>query len=229
MNKKSIAIPFACICISTMISITIGLLCNRKDNNACYEQLVNNSLDSNRLQETNACGVTVQDIQKYFKPPVFESWFTNNVFFLKGFEIGNIETKAIRDDEALPEIALKSISVSNSCTIVFDPVSKNHDGKYIEFTYRNIRYQVCCVSCCQFHSGSIFGRAVSKNAKKIEIWDYPESKNRYYRFWFTDRCSRNVYVKKWILYESNELEEFLTVYRDDEDNVVLKFVHQEKK
>lgn len=225
---------FIIIAISSIVSLIVSCVFNPSRNKQDrYEQLT--KLCSDTLSESDTLNIskdpsnsTIKDLQEHFKPPKFKNWFTNDTFYLRDLEIGKIKW-GFFEDQLVPTIKTDVISISNKSTIVaydlknsnLNNTSNNFFGDYLEFTYRGLRYQVCNIDRkCYIQ---IFGRTMPLNSKRcVFLTSIQESAVREYNaFWWRNKMSRNVYIRKWVLGN----DEWLTVYRDDENKVILEFHH----
>ena len=179
-----------------------------------YEKLIA-SLKSSRMNNP---------IDDYRKPASMFDWSStnSNSIILKNVVIGEIKHHCIGWNDYNARVQKDSLVISNGETIVLHPFgsygSFGCDGEFVEFVYRGLKY---FVYVCQSCGNEMFGACSSINDNLIYSCIGEGDKV----FWWNSFMKHQIYIKKWELDEIT----YLTVFRDDNNCPVLKFMKEDNK
>ena len=180
-----------------------------------YEQLINGE------NPTNNISTVTEDIVSYFKTPIFKVWNDENgTFFLKNFKAGYVVYHAFRSDEFIPFFDSDVVSIPNQRFVKMNMDCKNKDaynGKYIEFTYRGMKYFVVALfDNFVLRPNLIFGTCIPIDEKL----DCGINTIKRSAFRFHNKFAHQIYISRWKIVD----DEWIKVFRDDNNDICLQFM-----
>ena len=208
MSRKMMV---ACICASALTSAIIGCISTSNKSSSQYDQLVNNSLNISK-SVVDPAKPTEKSLEKFFKQPIFMTWFTNDTFYVKDLEIGQVERNVFCSDNYTPELSLETMSVSNNAMIAipapkittFEPALS---CSYVAFLYRGARYAIIVSG-----RGHIkYGNWSKKNPYHIDPFENAVLQST---------SSKTIYTDSWKIGP----DEHLKIFKDDGDQIFVQFI-----